>query len=223
MSVSKKFSTLILYKGSWSDTHITSFQHNQPVLVPFLARRARNTEIRRPDAASTRAHKPILALTKTTCCSSKTETIPGHLLFRSTILPLFFHPSPSKPSLHLLLPPHPSTYTHCLLLYLKVTSRWLDAACGLTALSHRSQSHETKGNLAKFGNFLFWKECMFMQKSWILFNLILIATRENNGQWLCCCWWCWWSWFFFHFTQQSWLLVHGIISISSLPGTRWYS
>lgn len=66
----------------------------------------------------------------------------------TTILPLFLHPSPSKPSL-CLLPPRPYTYTHCLLFYLKVTSRQLNAACGITALDRWSQLPWDKRKLGK--------------------------------------------------------------------------
>lgn len=116
-----------------------------------------------------------------------------------TTLPLFLHPSPSKPSL-CLLPPLTHTPTACFSIWRSLQDSWMQHVVSLRSTTEAS-SHETKGNLAKLGKFLFWKEHMFIQKSWILFNLILTVTRENNEQWLFC-WWCCWCFFFsFYITK----------------------
>lgn len=188
MSASRKFSIFTLYKGTWSDTNISSLQ--QPGLVTFLAGcQVKNNMIQHPGTA-----RPEL--------SDKDELFQLQDLNYPWRSPLFalqsfiYFSFPLLPSPPLcLLPSLWHTPTACFPIWRSLGDGWMHHVLQLCSTTEAS-FHKTKGNLAKLGTFLFWNEPMFIQKSWNLFNLILMATRENNGQWLFCCWWCCW-WFFF--------------------------
>lgn len=155
MPVSKKFSTLILYKGSWSDTDITSFQQNQPglITVPCSITGEECCMIQLPDTASTEHTSPPSLWQRWLIAASRLKLSLEISSVCTTTLPFFLHPPPSKPSL-CLLPSLPHTPTASFYIWRSLQDDWMQhvvSQCSIT----ESSSHETKGNLAKFGKFLF--------------------------------------------------------------------